>query len=118
MASGKGTCEHCIISSHLSLVVETLAKTVNPGSFAQKLQDARLIGHHVVEQAQLGSKTPSERIHPVVVAIQAQTELDVSVYYQFIAIVKEFNPVLGEVLSKFLGKQMDDIGIYLWIGVH
>lgn len=86
------------------MVVENLAKTVIPGNFAQKLEDAKVIGHGIVEQAHVSSKIDSEKFHSVISAVQAQIELDATVYHQFIAILKDFNPHLAGVLSKFLGK--------------
>lgn len=104
MASSEGTHEQRIISNHISMVVESLARTVNPSIFALKLQDVQVISHDIVEQADVTSKTKSERIYPVISAVQAQIELNATVYHQFIDILKDCSPNLAEVLSKLLGK--------------
>lgn len=113
MASGEDTQEYCTVSQQLSLVVSSLARTVDPGNFAQRLHEADIIGGDVVERAYvIGGPTPTERVRPIMQAVLAQIELSASTYHRFVDILREFNPLLADTLSKSFCKFCYDAVTY------
>lgn len=104
MNSGKSTLEYYTMSKHVSVVVHTLAATVDPVTFAQKLQEAGLICSDITGKASVMALTPAERIYPVIQAILAQIELKASEFHRFISVLCSVNRLSADALRKAFGR--------------
>ena len=93
------THEYRTIQNNFSLIVDTLADTVNPTAFAVKLWERRLVNRDIINQADIEVKTKPERIRPVITAVLAQIKLTASLYSTFIEVLEEVNPTLAEILK-------------------
>ena len=104
MASGKSTREYLTIRRNLSLIVENLAATVDPARLALKLLEVHLITDDVADRANVIRIPTRDRIQPIVMAIEAQIQLDVSTFQVLIGVLQTFNLRLAERLKKFYSK--------------
>ena len=107
MASGKNTHEYLTIQRNLSLIVDSLAATVDPARLALKLHEVDLIPQDVVDRASVvGILTPSQRIQPIVMAIKAQIQLDASNFQALVDALTPFHLQLSQTLWKFYSKNI------------
>ena len=104
MASGKSTREYLTIQRNLSLIVDNLAATVDPTRLALKLLEVHLITDDVTDRANVTRIPTRDRILPIVMAIEAQIQLDVSTFQVLIGVLQTFNLRLAEKLKKFYSK--------------
>ena len=101
----ESTCEYRTLRRNFSVVVDSLACTVDPANFVQKLNEVNLVNRDVVNSASVvGVLTPAQRIRPVIVAVHSQISLCASTYHTFVDILQQFNTPLAGVLNKFYGK--------------
>ena len=104
MDSGKNSREHRAIQGKFDVIVEHLAANTDPAQFAQKLYQVEMVSQHVVEGARVVVFTPSQRIQPVMVAVQSCIELQPSKYADFIQVVRDVYPALADVLNEYYSK--------------
>ena len=104
MASGKSTREYLTIRRNLSLIVDNLAATVDPARLALKLLEVHLITDDVADRANVTRIPTRDRILPIVMAIEAQIQLDVSTFQVLIGVLQTVNLRLAERLKKFYSK--------------
>ena len=105
MASGKSTHEYLTIRRNLSLIVDGLVATVDPARLALKLHEANLITWDTVDRACVqGILTSAQRIQPLIMATEAQIQLDASKFQVLIAVLEAINTHLAENLQHFYGK--------------
>lgn len=102
--SGESTPEYCTLSKRISEVIYSLSIEVDPGMFAQKLQEADLVGSDIAQRAVVIGLTATERIRPIIQAILAQTQLQALVFHRFISVLRSFHPLLADALSKAVSK--------------
>ena len=107
MASGKNTREYLTIRRNLSLIIDSLAATVDPARLAVKLLEVDLIPHDVVDHASVvGVLSARQRIQPIVLALESQIQLDVSNYQVLMRVLRTIHPCLAERLEKFYSKYL------------
>ena len=106
MASGKSTKEYLTIRRNLSLLIDSLAATVDPARLAGKLLEVDLITDDVVGHASVTRVSIRERIQPIVMAIMSQVQLDVSNYQVLMSVLQTIHPRLAERLEKFYSKYL------------
>ena len=104
MASGKTTREYLTFRRNLSLIIDSLAATVDPARLAVKLLEVDLITDDVVGHASVTRVPTRERIQPIVMAIMSQIQLDISNFQLFVGELRTFHPRLAERLEKFHSK--------------
>ena len=106
MDSGPKTREYRTLEGNLSRIIGCLAATtVDPGNLALKLRENHLVTTSTVDFANvIHGMTRAQRLLPVLTAVLAQVELVALKYHDFVAILKDYNPVLADVLCKFFSK--------------
>ena len=104
MASGKTTREYLTIRRNLSLIVDSLAATVDPARLALKLLEVDLITDDVVDRASVSRVPPRERIQPIVMAVMAQIQLDMFNYQVLMGELRTLHPRLAQKLETFHSK--------------
>ena len=110
MASGKETREYLTIQRNQSLIVDSLAATVDPARLALKLHEVDLIPSDVVDRASVvGILTPAQRIQPIVMAIKTQIQLNASNFQVLMGALKPFNLQLSQSLRKFYSNSTYDL---------
>ena len=110
MASGKETREYLTIQRNQSLIVDSLAATVDPARLALKLHEVDLIPSDVVDRASVvGILTPAQRIQPIVMAIKTQIQLNASNFQVLMGALKPFNLQLSQSLRKFYSTNIYDL---------
>ena len=101
MASGEHTHEHVTVKGNVSTseMVNILSTQVNPGQFAQKLNEVGLVSLYVVQKASAHHVLPSDRVRDVIQAVQATIQLDSSKYEDFIKVLRDEYPPLADKLT-------------------
>jgi len=105
MDFGPKTREYRTLEGNLSRIIDCLAATVDPGNLALKFRENHLVTTSTVDSANvIHGMTRAQRLLPVLTAVLAQVELVASKYHDFVAILKDYNPVLADVLCKHFSK--------------
>ena len=104
MASGKTTREYLTIRRNLSLIIDSLAATVDPTMLALKLFEVGLITDSVVDCASVTRLPTRERIQPIVMALMAQIQLDIFNFQVLMDELRILHPHLAQKLEKFHSK--------------
>ena len=104
MASGKSSQEYLTIRRNLPLIVDSLSATVDPTRLAVQLLAVDLITDDIVDRASVTRATAHERIQPIVMAVMAQIQLDVSNFRVLMGELRTLHPHLVQRLERFHSK--------------
>ncbi len=104
MASGEQTREYLTIKRNVTEVVSSLAAQVDPGQFAQRLNQDGLVSSHVVDKVSVREIPASNHIQDIIRAVLATISLDRSKYQVFIETLRtEYRP-LADKLTQCYGE--------------
>ncbi len=104
MTPGVRTREYLTVHRNTDIIIRSLADWGDPGLFTQKLRKVDLVSRNVLEGACIREVPPSNRIQPVITAVQSQINLESSNYNVFMCILKDVHPQLAEKLSEYFSK--------------